>query len=262
MEVDELTKSILIERPATQDRGLPLELRAAWEASGLSSLPPHAQHALIETGVTRVVPAGEPVPVTSPDSWVRADLGNAILLIDGLIRIFVRFGERQVTVQYASDSSIFGIAALEQVDRGRGFSVHGQALLDSHIFVLDTNTLQSLLETDIDTALLAVNGMRESLYESISLLAEHVLWPLRQRVARHLLDMAVRHNGAVVVPATVQSIADATGTVRAVVTRLLKSMRAEGLITRSSGFLVLLAPRAMHEVARGNDSPREDRDCL
>jgi hypothetical protein len=68
-----------------------------------------------------------------------------------------------------------------------------------------------------------------------------------------------------VVPATVQTIADATGTVREVVTRLLRELREEGLVGRHNGSLVLLDLAGIHSVSAGqrenlqNCMPRQPR---
>jgi hypothetical protein len=72
-------------------------------------------------------------------------------------------------------------------------------------------------------------------------MAENVLSPLRQRIARHLLDLAVQEGDEVLVPVTVQDLAHATGTVREVVPGSSKtcasidSLAARGIARPASG---------------------------
>jgi DNA-binding IclR family transcriptional regulator len=53
---------------------------------------------------------------------------------------------------------------------------------------------------------------------------------------------------------TVQDLADATGTVREVVTRLLKDMRKQGIIDRIDGDLTVLDVHGLHLLAQGGES--------
>jgi CRP-like cAMP-binding protein len=122
-------------------------------------------------------------------------------------------------------------------------------LTDCRILLLSPRTFTELAESDLTVAMATIHGLRSTLCASVALVAENVLWPLRQRVARHLLDLAVRQGDRIVVVATVQTIADATGTVREVVTRLLRELREEGLIARHEGSLVLLDLAAIHNVS-------------
>ena len=69
---------------------------------------------------------------------------------------------------------------------------------------------------------------------------------VRQRVARHLLDLAVREDGVLVVRATQQDLADAIGSVREVVSRAVMGFREQGLLARSSEGLVVLDPAGLH----------------
>jgi CRP-like cAMP-binding protein len=138
-----------------------------------------------------------------------------------------------------------------------GLTAAAQALVDSTILLLSPQTFDDLAQTDLTVARVSIEGLRNSITTSVALVAENVLWPLRQRVARHLLDLAVRDGDKVVVPSTVQTIADATGTVREVVTRLLRELRNEGLIGRTQGTLTLLNLSAIHAVATG--SARNDK---
>jgi CRP/FNR family transcriptional regulator len=71
---------------------------------------------------------------------------------------------------------------------------------------------------------------------------------MRQRVARHLLDLAAqrepgRDDGTEIVVAVSQrELADAAGTVREVVVRVLRDLRQEGAIRTERDRIVILEP--------------------
>jgi CRP/FNR family transcriptional regulator, cyclic AMP receptor protein len=75
---------------------------------------------------------------------------------------------------------------------------------------------------------------------------------VRQRVARHLLDLAAREEPgrSLVVSATQQGIAQAVGSVREVVARVLRELKAEQLIDSSRTGIHILDPAGLHEAAR------------
>ncbi|WP_181779127.1 Crp/Fnr family transcriptional regulator [Pseudonocardia pini] len=218
----------------------------AWARSPYAGLSPAARERLLATAEEVRLTAGQRLPVTPRAS-------QAGLVIEGLVRVYAVSGPRQVTLQYAADGEAFGIPDLRPPDGGAGLVAGGQAVVDSTLLMLSRDVLAELLQTDPTVCRAVIDGLMVAHLSSVSLLAENVLSPLRQRVARHLLDLAVRENGAVVVHATVQDLAHATGTVREVVTRLLKGLRADGLIQRGSVALELLDLCALHRIARGED---------
>ena len=73
------------------------------------------------------------------------------------------------------------------------------------------------------------------LYETLEALAGNTFGSLRQQIARHLLDLAAsRQQGrGLVVNVTQQELADAVGSVRPVVARIIRDFRTEGLISTS-----------------------------
>ena len=64
----------------------------------------------------------------------------------------------------------------------------------------------------------------------LRLLAGNTFGSLRQRVARHLLDLAASHQQGrgLIVKATQQELADAVGSVRPVVARIICDFRTRG----------------------------------
>jgi CRP/FNR family transcriptional regulator len=71
---------------------------------------------------------------------------------------------------------------------------------------------------------------------------------VRQRVARHLLDLAAQRGpgreamAEIVVPVSQQELADAAGTVREVVVRVLRELRRDGVVRTERDHIVILDP--------------------
>jgi len=86
------------------------------------------------------------------------------------------------------------------------------------------------------------------LYDTLEALAGNTFCSLRQRVAHHLLDLAAsRQQGrGLIVRITQQELADAVGSVRPVVARIIRDFRTEGIITTSSDGIIVLKPAELH----------------
>ena len=231
--------------------------REAWSRSRFSRLSVDATTELLESAIELDLPGGELIPDLFRDRPDVARIGRPGLVIDGLLRIFVTSSDRQVTVQYAGADDAFGIPALGPKTGVADMVSQAQTLTDSRVLLLSPVTVADLVSRDLTVAAVTIDGLRHALYTTLSVAAESALWPLRRRVARHLLDLAHRDGHEAVVTATVQDIADATGTVREVVTRLFKDMRQAGLIDREGGRLVLRDLRALHLVAQGEPLPTQ-----
>jgi CRP-like cAMP-binding protein len=134
-------------------------------------------------------------------------------------------------------------------------------------------TLDALLTTDVihDTVVVAFDpdafraelndepafGRALSRYLFAQLLAAQdalagsLLLPVRARVASHLLDLAERRGHELIVEASAQRLAATVGSVREVVSRVLREMESCGLLRRSGGELVLVDTAALHRLASG-----------
>jgi CRP/FNR family transcriptional regulator len=166
----------------------------------------------------------------------------------GLLRVYLTSLEgRQLTIRYARAGSVLGAPAVVAGPVNTGV----QALTDATLFVLNLGTVQALGRTDARFAWALAEEIAHRLYEVIDVFSGTVFGSVRQRVARHLLDLAAEHQrGAVLVaPVSQQELADAAGTVREVVARVLRELRDEQLIQSSRQGIVLLDPSRLHRVA-------------
>lgn len=222
-----------------------------------------SQHSLaptvIEEAVARSMLAAFPVPLrdTLIQEALRVDLpaGTTLyyeedeprcgLVITGLIRVYMASPDgRQITVRYARAGEMLGVAALV----GGPAPVSVQILTDVTLLMLNVRTLQVSGQTDPQVGWLMAQEVTRRLYDTLEALAGNAFGSLRQRLARHLLDLAAsRQQGqSLLVKATQQELADAVGSVRPVVARIIRDLRAEGLITTSSDGIVILKPGELH----------------
>jgi CRP/FNR family transcriptional regulator len=86
-------------------------------------------------------------------------------------------------------------------------------------------------------------------FDCIDLIAGISFGSMRQRVVRHLLDLAAsdqRGEMPMVARLSQQALADAVGCLREVVVRLLRELREEGLIRTGRDEIELLEPDRLH----------------
>jgi CRP/FNR family cyclic AMP-dependent transcriptional regulator len=190
---------------------------------------------------------------------VRAAAGSAIFsagerprlvaVSDGLVRLFTWTGDgRQVPLRHAPAGDLVGLGAL----------LSGTEMLSSEVV---TDTTLALLSIDHLRALASVRPeLSWALTEQVSCWAmESVVTLLgagfesmKVRVARHLLNHATwGADGQMAVLATHRALADAVGTAREVITRVLRVFRAEGFVDNRPGLVIVTEPEALARIARG-----------
>ncbi len=103
--------------------------------------------------------------------------------------------------------------------------------------MLNLHTLKKSGKTEPEVGWLIAEEITHRLYEVLEILAGNTFGNLRQRLARHLLDIAASNpqpGSILVAHITQQELADAVGSVRPVVARLIKELKTEGLIEMGS----------------------------
>lgn len=210
-------------------------------ASGrLARLPPDVAAAFIADAVLLDVPAGG-VPIRQGHG------PTAALVVTGLIRVFHTTADgRQVTVRYARTGELMAVNTL-YVERAGALSV--QALTPSRFLMLRPATVRGIADRDARVANLLAEEIATRLLMVVNELAGNTFASMRQRVVRHLLDLAAGASGRrvpLVAHITQQDLADAIGSVREVVVRLLRDLREEGLIRTGRDQIELLDPDRLH----------------
>jgi CRP/FNR family transcriptional regulator, cyclic AMP receptor protein len=158
---------------------------------------------------------------------------------------------RQITVRYARAGDLVGIVTIV----GGPAPVNVQILTDAALLTLNVRTLQLSGQTEPLVGWLLAQETTRRLYDVLEVLAGNVFGSLRQRVARHLLDLAAsRQQGrGLVAKVTQQEVADAVGSVRPVVARIIRELRTEGLISTTSDGIVVLKLDELHATAWSRD---------
>jgi CRP/FNR family transcriptional regulator len=211
---------------------------AALTKSLLAALAPTLRDTLTHDAIPVDLPAGSTL-------YNEADQPRCGLVLAGLLRMYMTAPDgRQITVRYARTGDLVGIAAIV----GGPAPVNAQTLTDTAVLMLNVRTLQQSGQTEPMVGWLLAQEVSSRLYDVLEMLAGNAFGSLRQRLARHLLDLAAfrQHGRGLVAKVTQQELADAVGSVRPVVARILRELRAEGLISTSSDGIVVLKPDELH----------------
>jgi CRP-like cAMP-binding protein len=210
------------------------QARYAWSRSALADFSSKATaYALQGATETQLPPGPLPPPRGGPDQD-----GTVLLIMSGLVRTFRRNETRQITTRYTGKYELVGIPALIR----HGSSAHGEVIAHAHILRIVGSRLREVIRHDADSAWVVMREIARLHDAAVNMACDNVFLSVRQRVARHLLDLAVREPDGLVVHASHQDIADAIGSVREVVSRVIRELREEALITRSDGRIVLTRP--------------------
>lgn len=170
-----------------------------------------------------------------------------LLVISGLIRTYRRKGVRQVTTRYAAECDFVGIPSLFR----HGSSANGEVVIEAHVVRMAASRLRELIRHDASAAWVVMNELVQLHNNAVDMACNNVFLTVRQRVASHLLDLAVREEDGLVVHASHQNIADAIGSVREVVSRVLRGLRTEGLVDRVGERILLRRPMDLHQLVAG-----------
>lgn len=211
------------------------EITAALAASSFRLLPRMLQERLIAGAPFRTVTAGTTTHSEGEPPFLE-------MVVSGLIRGHVNAPDgRTMTIRYCRPGALMGTATLFNLDRP---VTHASltAVVESRILSLRPELVRELAATEISVAqaLLAETSARAAEY--ISELEARSFASARQRLARHLLDLAAdgAAAGRVVAHASQEELAQAAGTVREVAVRVLSDMREEGLVRTRRGTVEVL----------------------
>lgn len=199
----------------------------------LFTLPADAAKRLLEQGIRISVPAGSLI-------YRDDERPRVIVVVSGILRVFLSSADgRQVTVRYARSGDVAGLALV--IAGPAPMSI--QAMTGASVIALSVDTLRSLLASEPGVARACAEELTHQLYRALDDISEQAFLPVRERIIRHLLDLASpQDERRLVAKVSQQELADAVGSVREVVTRTLHSLREEGLIEISRDEVALLDP--------------------
>lgn len=214
-----------------------VDTRAAAAAGPLSRLPAEVLTRLLD-GHTMVRVAAGGI-LYSP-----GEAAGVHLVAEGLIRVSMASEEgRQVTVRYARRGDVLGLP----VTVSGSAPVYAQAVTDAVAVSTRPGLLPQLAARDPRVGLWMAQELAGRVEGLLQELAMNTFWPVRRRLARHLLDLAAdaQRGEVLLVHATHQDLADHIGSVREVVARTLVALRERGYVATDGGEIRLLDPEAL-----------------
>lgn len=209
------------------------QTHAAIAESNLGSLPPEVIDELT-TGATRL--RMEPRSTVHHEG---EDPPHLDLVLAGLVRVQVAAADgRTMTVRYARPGALLGVATL-YARVARPFDI--QALSDTELLAFNPTVVRARADRDTRVALALLNETSERVMSFVAEFSGHAFANVRQRIARHLLDLASDQQspGELLAPISQQELADAVATAREVVVRVLRELRTAGVVqTGRDGILI------------------------
>jgi CRP/FNR family transcriptional regulator len=216
------------------------QVRAAIENGFLSKVAPELIDRLLDRSMPLDIQAGAILYPEEGDP-------RMALVLNGLLRVYLTSAEgRQVTVRYARAGHVLGTAVVI----AGPVRTPVQAVTDSRVLLLNADLVRETARTNGPLAWAFAEEVTRRLYDLLDELAGTAFSSVRARVARHLLDLSIQdQDHRWIVTATQQEIADAVGSVREVVARVLKELREQHLIEGSSGVTSIVDPAGLHRVS-------------
>lgn len=211
------------------------QLRQAIAASHLRGVSDDVLERLLAAAVQTVIRPGSVV------HWEGDDTAHLELVVSGALRVVVTSPDgRTMTVRYCRRGGLLG--AMSLFSPGFAMPATVQALVESRLLRADPGLVRTMAgHPDIAHALIV--ELSERAKEFLHEIPGNAFGTVRQRVVRHLLDLAAvadSGGGEPVVSASQQDLADAAGTVREVVVRVLRELREDGLVRTGRGRVVLV----------------------
>jgi CRP/FNR family transcriptional regulator len=214
-------------------------LQSAVAASHLRELPADVLKDLM-TGVRM-----RKIPASSVFHREGEGAPHVELVITGLVRVFVTAPDgRTLTIRYARSGSLLGVMSL--FTPGFAMPAAVQAVVDADLLVLSPAAFRRAAAQDVRVTRALLREQSERALSFLHEVPGSAFATMRQRVARHLLDLASESAGTdLVVSVTQQQVADAVGSAREVVVRVLRELRGAGVVRTERHRIVIVDPERL-----------------
>lgn len=212
------------------------DVAAAVAMSPLRALPHATRERFFEQAVLIEVPLGAVPQRQGEETMVPG------FMVSGLLRVFQTNPDgRQLTIRYARAGALLALATIYLKRTG---PLSQQALTPCRLVRFSPAILITLAERDPAVANLFALEIARRMFEYLDEMAGNTFGTMRQRVVRHLLDLAAANDprAPLVARTSQQSLADAVGSVREVVVRVLRELRNDALIRTRRDAIELLQP--------------------
>jgi CRP/FNR family transcriptional regulator, cyclic AMP receptor protein len=230
-------------------------IRAALAASSLAPLPVRATQRLLTRAHVVRIPAGSVIH-REGDSVEHLEL-----VVDGLVRVFVTAPDgRTLTVRYCRRGALIG--AVSMYATGFRMPAGIQAVVDARLLRLAPDVVRTAAAQEAQVADALLRELADRVVGFIQEIAGSAFTSVRQRVARHLLDLAAQESrttrgtrAVLTVQVSQRQLAEAVGTVREVVVRVLRELREAGLIRTHADHIDILDPLRLSQEQGGTSVP-------
>jgi CRP-like cAMP-binding protein len=213
----------------------------AWGASFLGSLPPKVQADLRRSALPLTIPSGNVI-------YHELDQPRLMLVVAGLMRVGATSTDgRKATIRYARAKDCIGTLSVVADQQ----EVTVEAVTTAEVLLLNVNQMRYFARTEPEVGWLLAREIGKVHTEVFDMMSSTIFRSVRQRLARHLLDLAVRQDMQLVVTQDQQEMADAIGSVREVVGRAIRDLRERGLVSRCDLGLSLDNPEALLSLSLG-----------
>ena len=129
-----------------------------------------------------------------------------------------------------------------------------QAVEPSSLFRISARVLTAAARRDPRVSWAIAEELNRRLYEVLEQTAVNAFGSVRQRVAAHLLDLAstgLRPDRRLAARVSQQELADAAGSVREVVARVLRDFRVAGIVATAADQVVILDAARLYAESAG-----------
>ncbi len=184
------------------------------------------------------------------------DPGRVFILQQGLVRCFWAVPDgRETTIAFVYPGNLIGATFLvPRTTRPKvPGSVTAQVVVNSALTFLDLQTVQSLVESEIEVVTAVATCLAARVRYDVTRLAVGCLGTIRERLAFDLLERSSQSQlslGRLEARATQQGLADSIGSSREVVSRAMKELRADGIVESAPRVTRILDPMHLANVVR------------
>jgi CRP/FNR family transcriptional regulator len=179
------------------------------------------------------------------------DAPHLELVIAGVVRVFVTAPDgRTMTIRYCRPGALIGAVSLFAT--GFALPATTQALMDAELLRLSPAAARRAAARDARVAQAFLSELSERVLSFMWEIPGSAFATVRQRVARHLLDMAServpepasapRPRSELTVNVSQRELAEAVGTAREVVVRVLRELRQDGVVRTGRDQIVIADP--------------------
>lgn len=242
---------------ATADAGI----ARAIADSPLHPLPPQVLEELLTGSSLATVRAGSVIHHEGDTA------AHFELVVSGLAKIFVTApGGKTATVRYCRSGSLIGVVSLFSDN----FTLPATmlALTDMKLLQFSPALVRQATARDSRLAVALIRELSDRVLHFIAEIPGAAFTSVRQRVARHLLDLAGpdgpsgqpasspngagSHGRQFTVTTSQRELAEAVGSAREVIVRILRELREDGTVRTERYRIVILEPERLIELSKWN----------